>query len=126
MASQLNSVIMSNFSFNPADIQLSLARVDSRIMAGFAMYAKTAAIKMQNYAKINRKWTDRTGDARRRLRCTAAQVQNGWKLTLAHGVPYGIYLELAHEKRFAIIQPTIDAEGPAIMEGFNNMMGRVT
>ena len=37
-------------------------------------------------------------------------------MTLAHGKDYGIWLELANEKNFAIIEPTLRYSGPEVVE----------
>lgn len=93
--------------------------------AALRMYAETAALKLQNYMRDNAPWTDRTGHARQRLTGTVTKVTNGYKITLAHGVDYGIWLELAHEKRFAIIQPTILVNSNEVMTGFNKLLERL-
>lgn len=96
-----------------------------RSEAALRMYAETAALKLQNYMRDNAPWTDRTGHARQRLTGTVTKVTNGYKITLAHGVDYGIWLELAHEKRFAIIQPTILVNSNEVMTGFNKLLERL-
>ena len=93
--------------------------------ATIRMYAETAALELQNYARDKAPWTDRTGHARQRLTGTVTSMTSGYRITLAHGVDYGIWLELAHEKRFAIIQPTILANSNEIMTGFNNLLERL-
>ena len=47
------------------------------------------------------------------------------RITLAHGVEYGIWLELAHEKNYAIIAPTVREEGPRIVEDLDNLMSKL-
>jgi len=69
--------------------------------------------------KANAPWVDRTGAARQSLRAeveppTAAQVQQMVELILAHGVEYGVFLELKNAGAFAIINPTLDAAAPKI------------
>lgn len=93
--------------------------------AALRMYAETAALRLQNYMRDNAKWTDRTGHARQRLTGTANKVTSGYRITLAQGVDYGIWLELAHEKRFAIIQPTILVKSNEVMTGFNKLLERL-
>lgn len=93
--------------------------------AAIRMYAETAALELQNYSRDKAPWTDRTGHARQRLTGTVTKVASGYKITLAQGVDYGIWLELAHEKRFAIIQPTILANSNEIMTGFNKLLERL-
>lgn len=115
----------SSFKLDASSLESGLNALMNRSQAATRMYAETSATKLQNYARNNAPWTDRTGQARQRLTGTAMIVANGYKLRLAHGVNYGIWLELAHEKRFAIIQPTILANTGEIMEGFNGLLERL-
>jgi hypothetical protein len=67
------------------------------------------AQKMEQYAKENAPWEDRTGDARRGLRGEAFYhpgVDMG--VVLAHTVEYGQYLETANNSKDAILKPTVD------------------
>lgn len=114
------------FRFDPSDMLDKLAYAEERCNAAISMYASNAALKLQNYAREHRPWTDRTGHARQRLTGTSERVPQGYQIALAHGVDYGIWLELAHEKRFAIIQPTIQAESPEILSGFQNLLERLS
>lgn len=99
---------------------------NSRAEAAMSMYVDTAALTLQDYMRAHAPWTNRTGQARQRLTSTASKVSKGYQITLSHGVDYGVFLELAHEKRFAIIQPTITSKGPEVMKGFQNLLGRLS
>jgi len=66
-------------------------------------YAKA----MQAYSKANRPWTDRTGMARRGLLGYVLSEPTRIRTRIAHQVPYGIHLELGHQGRFSILQPTV-------------------
>ena len=104
----------------------NLIGTPSRAEVALSMYAQDSALKLQNAAKENRPWTDRTGHARQRLFADSTRVQNGYQLRLAHGVDYGIWLEFAHERRFAIIEPTITYVGTfEIMPGLNKLLDRL-
>lgn len=81
--------------------------LDDKISAGIMMYGKAAAAKFEAAAKENAPWTDRTGAARQRLKADFTEVPIGWCLSISHGVNYGVYLELAHERKYAILMPTI-------------------
>lgn len=116
---------MSGITWDFSSLLNGLDSFMSRSEAAIAMYAETAALQLQNYARDNAPWKDRTGHARQRLTGTSLVVANGYKLRLAHGVDYGIWLELAHEKRFAIIQPTILADSGEILEGFQGLLERL-
>lgn len=120
---------MSNgfdFKFDASGLLRGLERFESKSDEAFSAYAQTSALKLQNYAKKHRKWTDRTGHARQRLTGKSYPVSKGYELSLSHGVDYGIWLELAHEKRFAIIDPTINYVGTQeIMPGFQRLLERL-
>lgn len=116
----------SGFRFDARDMINRLGQASARSEAAIAMYAQNAALKLQNYAREHRPWTDRTGHARQRLTGSVERVSQGYKITLAHGVDYGKWLELAHEKRYAIIQPTIQAKSPEILSGFNKLLERLS
>lgn len=115
----------SDFRFDPSDMLNRFATAESRAPMAIRMYAETAAKKLESSAKQHAPWTDRTGHARQRLTGKVEPVSNGYKIILAHGVDYGIWLELAHEKRFAIIAPTINKEGPNILKGFERLLERL-
>ena len=115
----------TSFKFDINDMLHGLSEFSSKADAAIWQYVQTAALSMQNYAKQNRPWTDRTGAARQRLTGTGYAVPTGYQIRLAHGVNYGIWLELAHEKRYAIIEPTIQAKGPDVIDGFKNLIGKL-
>lgn len=72
--------------------------------------------RVESAARRNAKWHDRTGNARSGLRGFSETPNGGpYKIILAHGVPYGIYLETRWSGRLGIINPTIAAEGPEVM-----------
>ncbi len=116
---------MSNFFLDSSQLESGLNSLMGKSEAAIRMYGENAALKLQNYSRDKAPWTDRTGHARQRLTGTVTKVANGYKITLAHGVDYGIWLELAHEKRFAIIQPTILSNSNEIMKGFNRLLERL-
>ena len=89
------------------------------------MYGQTKASELQSYMKQNRPWTDRTGMAKATLSGKAESIGTGIRITLSHGVDYGIYLEKAHEQRYAIIEPTIRIKGPDVMDGASGLFNKI-
>lgn len=89
------------------------------------MLCETAAKNLESDAKNQAKWTDRTGAARQRLQGYSYKTKTGWRIVLAHGVDYGIWLELAHEKRFAIVGPLINLSGPYILKDFEKLLDKI-
>lgn len=115
----------SSFSMDMSGLEAGLKSFMGKSEAAIRMYAETAAVDLQSHMRDNAPWTDRTGHARQRLTGTVTKVTGGYKITLAHGVDYGIWLELAHEKRFAIIQPTILIKSNEVMTGFEKLLERL-
>lgn len=99
-----------------------LENAEPKSQVAIKMFAQEGAKKFENYAKNNRPWTDRTGHARQRLVGWVEMFSDKVRIHIGHGVDYGVYLELAHEKRYAILQPTVNALSKEILEGFKELM----
>ncbi len=111
MTSNLNAGINSYFT---------------KVAAATFMQMQNSAAYLEERMKADRPWTDRTGDARKRLSARAyAQDNHTFAIELAQGVDYGIYLELAHEKKYAIIMPTIHLYSNEVIESIANAIRQV-
>ena len=116
----------SNFTINIDELSQNLDEFQGRLKYAVQMYASTKANELEALMKANRKWTDRTGMAKARLNASISEPdENTIRITLAHGVEYGIWLELANEKNFAIIAPTLSQQGPRVIEGLNDLMNEI-
>lgn len=112
-----------SFTFKQGTLETFLYGADLKLDASVGRIAEGGAEKMQAYAKGNAPWTDRTGNARKYLRGKAVRRKKAiWRIELSHSMSYGVFLEYAHEKRYAIILPTITRQSPTIMKTFNNFM----
>lgn len=135
-----------SFYFDTDDLKHGIEMLEDKSDKAFMMYAETSATKLQNYARRNRTWTDRTSHARQRLTGKADKVEmNLYRISLSHGVDYGVYLEgtnnpnwskginqltgleaeFKYEKKYAIINPTIKANSSKIMDGLRNLMDKM-
>lgn len=114
------------FKMDIGELLNGLIELDSKFDAALKMYCDTSCRRLEGYAKQNAPWTDRSGAARQRLTSNYTKTEIGYRLNLAHNVKYGVFLEFAHEKNFAIIWPTIQYVGPQeIMPGLNNMLEKI-
>ena len=112
--------------YNESTLKKNLDKMGIKLGAVILMYSATKASELQSKMKLNRPWTDRTGMAKALLTAKVSQPsQTIVRITLAHGVEYGIWLELAHEKNYAIIAPTVREEGPRIVEDLDNLMSKL-
>lgn len=104
----------------------NIGKLSERMEAAVDLYVETAARELEGEMKKDAPWTDRTGAARGRLTSTV-QKENRYiyVIKLAHGVNYGVYLELAHEKKYAVIQPTIIKNKDKVLSGLKKLLNRM-
>lgn len=114
--------------FDPRDSDLfrNLENMPDKAKAAILMYANTSAAKLESDMKANRPWTDRTGAAKQRLSGSASIPDpDKIRITLSHGVDYGLWLEYAKEKKYAILEPTIRLKGPEVVKGMKNLLDKM-
>lgn len=97
-----------------------------KVLAATLLQMQNSAAFLQERMKAERPWTDRTGAARQRLTARAyVQDDHTFAIELAQGVDYGIYLELAHEKKYAIIMPTIHLYSNEVLQGIASAVSQI-
>ena len=106
-----------------SEVDKGLDNLGDRFLAALGMYCETAAQTLETKAKTNRPWTDRSSRARQSLK-GSSEIEEGriGSITLAQGVDYGLWLELAHEKQYAIVEPTIRLDSNEVVEGLRNLV----
>lgn len=113
---------MAGIKVDASKLLANLENAETKSQVAIRMFAQEGAKKFENYAKKNRPWTDRTGHARQRLIGWVEVLTNKVKIYIGHGVDYGVYLELCHEKRYAILQPTVNALSNEVLVGYKELM----
>lgn len=111
---------MATLRVDANQILKALTNADIQYRVYVKLYCEEQAKLFQNYAKLHRPWRDRTGQARQRLIGYVETERNNdivW-VCIAHGVSYGKSLEYEHEKRYAILYPTVKALSGAALSGF--------
>jgi hypothetical protein len=117
---------MSNdITFDISDVLNGLANLNTRSKATLAVYAETVAKDFESYAKQNRPWTDRTGRARQGLTGYIKSIPNGYRVIIAHTVDYGLWLEMAKNKKYAILEPTVRLKGSSAVKGMNKLISNL-
>lgn len=117
---------MAAMKVDTSDLDSGLEGMMERVDAAVLMYASTKAKQIQADAQKNRPWADRTGRAKAGLVAEATKPrENLIQITLAHGVRYGIWLELAKEKKYAIIGPTLKKFENEVMDGLNGLLNKI-
>jgi len=94
-------------------------RTESGIFALADIFGKGT---LERYAKLNRKWKDRTSSARNGLHGGAYKKSGNIHIYIAHRVHYGVYLEKGMSGRYAILLPTIRANKSKLSRAINNFI----
>lgn len=108
------------------DISKRLASAPEHVRSAASSILQTEAQYLEEYMKLNRPWTDRTGNARSGLKAEVEGLGGDQlSIVLSHSVYYGVYLEYAMEQRFAIINPTVMSQGHRVVQAFEGEIGRL-
>ena len=113
---------MATIRFDASDLIKRLENAETKTQIAIKIYSQEGAKKFENYAKQNRPWIDRTGHARQRVIGWVETMPLKTRIYIGHGVDYGIHLELGHEKKYAILFPTVKALSQQILEGYEELI----
>lgn len=103
----------------------NLNKFHDKFHAAVGLLCENGAQKMEGYAKENRPWTDRTGRARQSLKGSWDKQFLSYRIKIAHGVKYGVWLEFKNERRYAILMPTVEKVGYGeILPAFENLLDK--
>lgn len=112
------------FEVKAEEFLRNLTDVDNRLMQATRLYAETAAAQMEAYAKQNAPWRDITGISRQTISKDVISDRYKQTIILRGGISEHFpYLELAFERRYAIIEPTLIKMAPGIVRGWKRIIG---
>jgi hypothetical protein len=114
----------SGISWNATIMAARLRTLDPRIQRALAATLKYSEPRAVAWARKNAPWRDRTTNARNGLFAKADISGRTYRLTVGHGVPYGIWLEVRFSGRYAIIMPTVRNQGPQVMQTARRLIAR--
>ena len=116
-----------------------LENITKEMLKDCEMVACETAASMERYAKENRVWTDRTGDARKGLRGVASRSSQAISAGIYQdmygktGKEYGYYLEngerivaggITFGQKYGILKPTRNAHAGMFFDGIEKACGQ--
>ena len=133
---------MPDFHIDIDNALNGLLTANDKVRKGIELYGQTASLKMEAYAKKNRQWKDHTHLARDTMKGISGwgeiggdhsyslptQIGSGQSgdgkfiIGVTGNMPYSVYLELAHGKKYAILYPAVNALAAETLRGFAAMM----
>lgn len=96
----------------------SAEEVKQKLKFALGTLADTSVKRMEGYAKENRPWIDDTSNAKNSIQGTWEWRGKDLALKVSGNMEYSMYLELAMEKRYAILKPTVLKHAPEILKNF--------
>ena len=89
-----------------------------------------ASVQATQDLKQNAPWHDDTGLARASIMAVSYHTPSGQTnrkhtIVMAHGVHYGIWLEIANSGKYQVIMPTVRATSKNIMKDFDHLFRKL-
>lgn len=108
------------------EFEESIAFIQTRFQTSILILCEVAAAKMEEYAKDEAIWIDRTSNARQKLTGQAYYVtMDQVQIAVSHQMDYGIWLELAHGRDYAILETAIEENIDELLNSIKRLIGRL-
>ncbi|WP_096635820.1 hypothetical protein [Clostridium cochlearium] len=113
-----------SFKFDIESVLNGLSEFEMKSKAAIGVYADTAGKKLEDHAKKNAPWIDRTGLSRKTIEGGKQWEGDKCNIYVAGNTEQFPYLELAMDKQYSILNPTVNKLSPEILRGMNNLLGK--
>jgi len=104
----------------PSELAMAVERYGDRVLTAVAGIAQYVATQMQNQAKADAPWTDRTGNARTGIFGTSEADFGAHVVTiyLSHSatLTYPLFLEIGNSGKYAVIMRTMESHYEPLMQ----------
>lgn len=94
------------------DVRRNLQAFQARTLAALENLGEHYAAKMEGDAKRDAPWTDRTGAARQGMFGGVQSRESTILVRLSGSEGHNVYLELANQGKYAVIEPTVKRHAP--------------
>ncbi len=103
----------------------AIVRIQSATTEQLGAAAQTAAEELEQNAKQNAPWTDRTGNARRTLEGFVISEGDVLSIGVCGNMPYSPQLEVGYGGRYSVLVPTLDAAAPNIINRIRQIVAGI-
>jgi hypothetical protein len=104
----------------------NIRQLDSRVTRMLTAAIEYHATRGEATMRRSAKWKDRTTNARNGLHTSTQHSSTKHSIIFAHGVSYGIWLEVRWAGRYAVIQPSMTKTGAELMTTIGGALGRIS
>lgn len=131
---------MSRYVIESDTLTPGIGKFDEKMDARIQSIMGYEATDAQNFMRTHAPWNDQTGNARQGLFAKSGKgeaqgpgrsvttgrftkgTSGSYYIVIYHTMPYGIWLEVKHEGKLAIIDPTLNEYGPRVMKDLNGLL----
>lgn len=102
----------------------NLDKWDNFVRAGVEGVARITASKAKSYAKLHKRWKNRTSHAVQGLDADVEWTTNTkLYVYIFHSVDYGVWLELANSGKYAILEESLSVFKKDFLDSVKTLMG---
>jgi hypothetical protein len=112
-------------TYNDKQLRNNVRTFDSRLKHNVGAVVDRRAGITTTELKTSARWTDRTGAARSGLMALPIHGATFEEIFMAYSVNYGIWLEVAHDRKYECITPMMRIAGAALMEDLRHLIDRM-
>lgn len=116
----------ASIDFDSRRLQRNVRKAPEDIRRAIGVMVDYRAAYAQGYLRAKAPWTDRTGAARSGLFAIPVNYGNTFEIFMAYSVHYGIWLEVANNRKYAVITPATRIIGQMLMQDMQNLLDRMT
>jgi hypothetical protein len=112
-------------SYDDKKLRKNVLRFDSNLKKNVSAVVDRQAAVTTGWIKQNARWTDRTSAARTGLAAIPNSGLNYEEIFMSYAVNYGIWLEIANDRKYAIIVPAMRIMGKELMDSLQYLLDRI-
>lgn len=90
-------------------VDANIDRFTDEFMVASKIVLNTIARQIERYARTTARWKDQTGNARQGLHAKELVGNDKLGIILRHRMEYGYWLELAHGRKYKILEEALEA-----------------
>lgn len=114
-----------SISFDTKTVLKNFNDMQAKTRTALQIIADSAVKAMERYAKNNARWTDRTGNARQRLKGSTRWEESALIAAISHNVDYGMWLELCHGKKYAILEEALNSQAQNLLDSYQRFLNQL-
>ena len=114
-----------SISFDTKTVLGKLNSMKQKSRTSLQIIANSAVKAMEKYAKANARWENRTGDARKLLKGSTRWEEDALIAAISHNVDYGMWLELCNEKKYAILEESLNSQAQNLLDAYQRFLNQL-